>query len=273
LGASILLDHLAIGVERWTDGYPRLAVELGGDWSHGGESGPFASCQLSFRHGMNLELIAPSGRDGFVRRFLDRHGPGAHHVTFMVPSLHAALEAVGALGIEALGGSDVPVWREAFLHPKQCGVGTLIQLVERDEVFIDALHANSPAPPDFPADRGDQQAVAWVGLTTASPDRAEALFAEALHGRIAERGPAWTLYTWGPGRSLLVRTAGADPGDARLWAGAPTPGVAHVVMGPAGLLPQHLENAADAARLLPHDERTGTPVWIANESLVVARSA
>jgi methylmalonyl-CoA/ethylmalonyl-CoA epimerase len=76
MATSISLDHLAIGVEHWPDAYPRFVADLGGRWSHGGDAGGYAPCQLSYGDGMRLELIAPSSADGFMRRFLERSGPG-----------------------------------------------------------------------------------------------------------------------------------------------------------------------------------------------------
>jgi hypothetical protein len=147
---------------------------------------------------------------GFMRRFLDQHGPGPHHLTFTVPSLDDALAAVGELGIEVLGGrSTHAIWQEAFLHPKLCGVGTLVQLVQKDEVVMAALEARSPEPPDFPRSRGEQQVVAWVGLTVVALEHAEALLVGALQGVVVERGPGWMLIGWGPGRALLVRSSSA----------------------------------------------------------------
>src|SRR6202043_1758575 len=40
------LHHLAIGTERWADGYPALVQGLGGRWSLGGDTGEYAPCQL-----------------------------------------------------------------------------------------------------------------------------------------------------------------------------------------------------------------------------------
>ena len=155
--ASIALDHLAIGVERWTDAYPRFAAELGGQWSHGGDAGGYAPCQLTYGHGMRLELIAPSPSGGFMRRFMDRNGPGAHHLTFKVPAIESTLADLARLGIEPLGGrTDMPFWREAFLHPKLCGVGTLLQIIQVDEGFPTIA---TPAPDEFPVVQGRQRSL------------------------------------------------------------------------------------------------------------------
>jgi hypothetical protein len=119
--SSVYFDHLAVGVRSWPDGFWRFAAELGGQWSHGGDAGEFAPCQLMFPPGINVELIAPgSARDGFMHRFIDRAGPGPHHITFKVSSLDAALAEISALGIGVLGGHNRhPYWREAFLHQLQ----------------------------------------------------------------------------------------------------------------------------------------------------------
>jgi hypothetical protein len=106
------LDHLAIGVNEWRDAYARFAAELGGRWAYGGPSADVASYHLAYRHDMRLEFISPNGADGFMRRFIDRHGPGAHHLTFKVPSFQATVAEVGQLGIGPLSGrTDLAFWQ------------------------------------------------------------------------------------------------------------------------------------------------------------------
>jgi catechol 2,3-dioxygenase-like lactoylglutathione lyase family enzyme len=265
--ASVYFDHLAVGVRNWPEGFRRFAAELGGQWSHGGDAGEFAPCQLRFPPGINVELIAP-GRadDGFMHRFIDRAGPGPHHITFKVGSLDAALEEISALGIGVLDGANRhPYWREAFLHPKQCGIGTLLQLVQSDDALVLGL-ARTPAPDGFPAGPrpADKPArrVAWVGLTVESVGRARELFTGALHGAVAEDGHGWLRITWGPGRDLLVRSGDAAPGGASLWAGR-DPGVAHVVFGGDQLTVGQLESGDALVEPMPFDEATAVPVWLA----------
>lgn len=70
--------------------------------------------------------------DGVVQRFLDRRGPGLHHIAFSVDSLDAALEDLQARGVPLIdrearsGGMGT---RIAFLHPSATG-GVLVELVE-----------------------------------------------------------------------------------------------------------------------------------------------
>jgi hypothetical protein len=269
--ASVYFDHLAVGVRSWPDGFRRFAAELGGQWSHGGDAGEFAPCQLMFRPGINVELIAPgSVGDGFMHRFIDRSGPGPHHITFKVSSLEAALEEISALGIGVLDGHNRhPYWQEAFLHPKQCGIGTLLQLVQSDDAQVLGL-ARTPPPDTFPVEPGPAgkpaRSVAWVGLTVESVGRARELFTRALHGAVAEDGPGWLRITWGPGRDLLVRSGDAAPGGASLWTGR-DPGVAHVVFGDGELTVRQLESGDIPVEPMPFDEATAVPVWLAEDSV------
>jgi methylmalonyl-CoA/ethylmalonyl-CoA epimerase len=277
--ASVVFDHLAIGVESWSAGFPRFASELGGQWSHGGDAGEFAACQLAYRHGIGIELIAPSASGGFVRRFLDRGGPRPHHLTFKVPSLAEALTSVEALGIHALGGrTGMPFWKEVFLHPRLTGLGTLVQLVEADEEVVGrALHA-SPAPAGFPplpgdppGDRpGDRLGISWTGLTVRSLTFAEDLFGGILAGSVAERGAGWFRVAWGAGCSLLVRLRSASPGAGPLWDDSLELGVDHVVFGPGSLTVGALGGTGTRSRL-PDDLATNLPVWLVAGTVAAVR--
>jgi hypothetical protein len=250
----IYLDHLAIGTERWADGYPALVQGLGGRWALGGDVGEYAPCQLVYRNDMRLEIISPgTAEGGFIRRFLDRSGPGPHHVTFKVPSLDAALARVTALGVPTLGGREMPFLREAFLHPKKAGVGTLLQLTEMDD---DArAGARQAAPEGFPADPPEPADIAWIGLTAESVEFAQALFGEVLGGDLTESGAGWRLFSWGPQHRLLVRQSPAEPGGPQLWR-VPT-GVAHLAIGAPDLSPSGVR----AVRPQPYDPRLGLRIW------------
>jgi methylmalonyl-CoA/ethylmalonyl-CoA epimerase len=80
----------------------------------------------------HIELLAPLGNDTPVGRFLDRRGPGLHHVAYRVDDVAAALADLRAAGLQAIDeaprtgirGSSV-----AFLHPSASG-GVLIELVQ-----------------------------------------------------------------------------------------------------------------------------------------------
>lgn len=90
---------------------------------------------------LRWEVIQPVGDSSFVQRFLDRRGPGIHHVTFEVGDWDRALAACAAHGVTVFGEQDGVTegarWREAFIHPRQTG-GMLVQFFweERPGVWI-----------------------------------------------------------------------------------------------------------------------------------------
>lgn len=255
-------DHLAVGVERWRDGFPRFAGQFGGRWSHGGAAEEFAPCQLVFSEDMRIELIAPGASgDGFMRRFLDRAGPGAHHITFKVPSLEATLAQMSERGISTFGvRADNPAWREAFLHPKQAGLGTLLQVAQVDERLVGAM-TRRPAPPGFPEVQGEQASIAWIGLSVESAAAARELLTEVLHGDAVAGGRGWARLQWGTGHTLVIRDASAGPGPRGLWPEGRL-GVAHVLFGPADLDPGALERGVARCERHPDDPLTGVPVFV-----------
>jgi hypothetical protein len=269
MSASVTFDHLAVGVRSWQEGFWRFAGELGGQWSHGGDAGEFAPCQLVYRHGIRVELISPGrAAGGFMHRFIERSGPGPHHLTFKVRSLPAVLDDISRLGVGVLGGrTQLPFWQEAFLHPRQCGIGTLLQVAQIDDDAMSKIGRGMPPPDGFPVDQEPTRAVAWVGLTVESLERACDLFVGALEGDVTEDDDSWARITWGPGRDLLVRSARAAPGDAALWISDDL-GVAHVVFGPAEMTVKDLESGDAQVHPMTFDEATAVPVWLVADGAV-----
>ena len=79
-----------------------------------------------------VELLAPRSADGPIAKFLERRGPGIHHICYRVPDLDAALAACRAAGYRLV--DDVPRRgaggrRIAFVHPKATA-GILLELTE-----------------------------------------------------------------------------------------------------------------------------------------------
>lgn len=80
-----------------------------------------------------IELLEPLGPETPVGRFLDKRGPGLHHVALAVDDLAALLRTLEARGVRLIdtvprtgaGGSRI-----AFVHPSATG-GVLVELKER----------------------------------------------------------------------------------------------------------------------------------------------
>ena len=78
-----------------------------------------------------LELVAPTGEDTHVGRFLAKRGPGMHHVALETDDVHEAIEELAATGAQlidetprrGLFGLEV-----AFVHPSSVH-GVLTEVV------------------------------------------------------------------------------------------------------------------------------------------------
>lgn len=82
--------------------------------------------------GVLIELLSPTRADSPIQVFLDKKGPGLHHMAFRVPDLEAKIAELQAQEARFIGDSPRPGRsgsRVIFLHPKW-GQGTLIELVE-----------------------------------------------------------------------------------------------------------------------------------------------
>jgi len=223
------LDHVAVAVERWADAWPRYAVELGGEWSSGGLNVGFGPAQLRYANAGRVEILQPyrPQDNPFLRRFLDRHGPGPHHLTFKVPDLAAALDLARDAGFTPVGVDlDNPDWKEAFLHPRQA-TGIVVQLAQA------AYAWESPPPEGFPTERRDPPAsLLRVTHAVAELDAGLGLFEVLLGGRRVADGESpersWQFVDleWpGPpprrqGAPHPVTRSAAPPGTAlRAWLG------------------------------------------------------
>ncbi len=74
--------------------------------------------------------------DGVVQRFLDKRGPGLHHIAFAVDDIDAALEDLRGQGVRLVDEHPKPGGmgtRIAFVHPSGFG-GLLVELVEHPSV-------------------------------------------------------------------------------------------------------------------------------------------
>src|SRR5947207_16005158 len=80
----------------------------------------------------HVELIRPLSEDSSVAKWLEKNGPGMHHVAYQTDDIDSTLDAVREAGLRlideqprvGIGGARV-----AFLHPKATG-GVLTELVE-----------------------------------------------------------------------------------------------------------------------------------------------
>ena len=80
----------------------------------------------------HVELLSPLGSDTPVGKFLERKGPGLHHVAYRVDDIEAALAELSGAGLELIDSeprTGIRQSRVAFLHPRSTG-GVLTEIVE-----------------------------------------------------------------------------------------------------------------------------------------------
>jgi methylmalonyl-CoA/ethylmalonyl-CoA epimerase len=83
----------------------------------------------------HVELLSPLGPETAVGRFLERNGPGIHHVAYGTDDIESALEGARAAGLALIDERPrrgIRGSRVAFVHPKSTG-GVLTELVEPAE--------------------------------------------------------------------------------------------------------------------------------------------
>jgi methylmalonyl-CoA/ethylmalonyl-CoA epimerase len=79
-----------------------------------------------------VELLRPLHPRTTLGRFLERQGPGLHHVAYEVPEIETELARVAAEGVRLIDHTPrrgIRDTRVAFLNPRSTG-GVLIELVE-----------------------------------------------------------------------------------------------------------------------------------------------
>ncbi len=123
---AIVVDDIETALKFWRDG-------LGLEVSHV-EDVPDQSAVVTFLTigDQNVELVEPTDNESGMARFLEKRGPGMHHVALEVEDIEDSLEHLEAAGIRLI--HDEPVVgaggrRIAFIHPESTH-GVLVELYE-----------------------------------------------------------------------------------------------------------------------------------------------
>lgn len=131
------LDHVAIAVPSIAAALPFFESLTGGPGSPIERVADQGVAVAFVGSGpVRLELIEPLGPDTSVARFLERRGPGLHHVAWRVADVQAALDAWIARGhtpIDARPRRGAHGRLIAFLHPRDAQ-GVLVELVQATPV-------------------------------------------------------------------------------------------------------------------------------------------
>ncbi len=130
------LDHVAIAVNDLDEG-EKIYQDLGLVFNKR-EVVEDQQVETSFAHideNAHIELLKPIGNDGPISKYIEKKGPGIHHMCFRVKDVTVKSQELRDLGYKLLyeeprtGANNCLV---NFLHPKSTG-GVLIEISEKME--------------------------------------------------------------------------------------------------------------------------------------------
>lgn len=123
---ALVTDDLQASLRFWRDA---LGMELSRL-----EEVPGERSQVAFlpTGGSEVEIVKPTSADSGLRRYLNKRGPGMHHICLEVDDIHGMLERLKERGVQLINETPVEGSRGkkyAFIHPKSAG-GVLVELYE-----------------------------------------------------------------------------------------------------------------------------------------------
>ncbi|WP_085813961.1 methylmalonyl-CoA epimerase [Geoanaerobacter pelophilus] len=127
------INHIGVAVTSLEEALPFYRDSLGMTFS-GTEEVPSQLVRVAFLSvgESKIELLEPTSPESPVAKFLEKNGPGVHHVAYGVEDIEAAIASLVAKGtrmIDAVPRNGAHGARIAFIHPKSSG-GVLTELCE-----------------------------------------------------------------------------------------------------------------------------------------------
>ena len=134
------VDHVCLAV-RDAERACRLFIDvMGGTFVGGGDNPRLGVRAIQVRLGaIKVEILQPLEDDGYMERFIAKHGEGLHHLTIYVddvPAVDAALNAEGFQTVDL--SADHPSWHETYTRPGST-FGALIQLSKPGDPWPDDI--------------------------------------------------------------------------------------------------------------------------------------
>jgi methylmalonyl-CoA epimerase len=80
----------------------------------------------------NIELLAATDSESVIAKFIDKRGPGLHHIALRVDDLTIAIERLKAHGCQLLNEPQIGAGghQYVFVHPSSTG-GVLLELIQK----------------------------------------------------------------------------------------------------------------------------------------------
>ena len=123
---AVVVDDMEKVLSFWRDA---LGMEL-----HELRDVPAEKSQVAFLplEGSELELVVPTSDDSGIAKYLDKRGPGMHHICLEVDDILGMLAQLQSKGVRLINeeprtGADGKKY--AFIHPESTS-GVLVELYE-----------------------------------------------------------------------------------------------------------------------------------------------
>jgi methylmalonyl-CoA/ethylmalonyl-CoA epimerase len=130
-----ILDHVAIAVKDLDESI-KVYTDLGLTFSADREVVEEQKVKTAFAHidtNAHIELLEPTSDDSAIQKFIDKNGPGIHHLCFKVKDIAKKQEELLSKGFRfiypapKIGAGNCLV---NFIHPKSTG-GVLIEISQK----------------------------------------------------------------------------------------------------------------------------------------------
>ena len=127
------IDHIALVVENIDEALNFWRDALGLELDHL-QDVPREKSAIAFLPvgGSEIELVQPTSPDSGIAKYLEKRGPGMHHICLEVDDISGMLDQLRAKGVQlihekAVNGENGKKY--AFIHPR-AAFGALVELYE-----------------------------------------------------------------------------------------------------------------------------------------------
>ena len=123
---AVVVDDMEKSLAFWRDA---LGIEL-----HELRDAPAEKSQVAFLPlaGTEVELVLPTTDDSGLAKYLDKRGPGLHHLCLEVDDVEAMLAQLKSKGVRLINEqprTTADGKKYAFIHPESTG-GVLVELYQ-----------------------------------------------------------------------------------------------------------------------------------------------
>lgn len=134
---SVEIDHLGIAVRSLEEAL-RFYEDILGMALTARETVPTEHVNVAMLpaggdpHAPRIELLEPSDAESTIAKFLEKRGPGLHHIALRVDNLPAALDRLRHAGARLLNEPRAGAGGHTyvFVHPASTG-GVLLELIQK----------------------------------------------------------------------------------------------------------------------------------------------